>query len=153
MAETVLPWGLLSDAERHLTSSLTGLLVAAVPLVGAVLALLGRRSERPGRVGVAGLLLGLVGVAALVGFDVHGSQTGAVVEMALVAVGYAAGPAILTRGLGTESGLGVIAVTVTGCALVYTPFALVSLPDRMPSGRVVAAVLTLGVLCTAIAPW
>ena len=151
LVETVLPWGLLSDAERHLTSSLTGLLVAAVPLVGAGLALLQAGGERPGRVNLAGLLLGLVGVIALVGFDVQGSQSVAVVEMAVVAVCYACGPAILTRWLGEASGLGVIAVTVTGCALVYTPFALLAPPARMPSGQVVAAVAILGVLCTAIA--
>jgi drug/metabolite transporter (DMT)-like permease len=150
-AETVIPWGLLSDAERHLSSSLTGLLVAAVPLVGALLAVLQRGGERPGPVNLAGLLLGLVGVVALVGFDVHGTQALAVVEMVVVAIGYAAGPAILTRWLGGQSGLGVITVTVTCCALVYTPFALASLPHRMPSGRVVAAVLVLAVLCTAIA--
>jgi drug/metabolite transporter (DMT)-like permease len=90
-------------------------------------------------------------VAALVGSDVRGSQTVAVLEMAVVAVGYACGPAILTRWLGRESGLGVIALTVTGCALVYTPLALFSLPHRMPSGRVLASVLVLSVLCTAVA--
>jgi drug/metabolite transporter (DMT)-like permease len=151
VAETVLPWGLLSDAERHLTSSLTGLLVAAVPLVGALLAVLQKDAERPGPVNLAGLLLGLAGVAALVGFDVRGSQTVAVLELAVVAIGYATGPVVLTRWLGGESGLGVIALTVTGCALVYTPMALFSLPDRVPSQRVLAAVLVLSVVCTAIA--
>ncbi len=36
--EIALPWLLLGTAERRLTSSLTGLLLAAVPLIGAVVA-------------------------------------------------------------------------------------------------------------------
>ena len=36
MIEVVIPWVLLARAETKLTSSLTGLLIAAVPLVGAV---------------------------------------------------------------------------------------------------------------------
>src|SRR5215475_11974454 len=35
--EMAVPWFLLTNAGRLLTSSLTGLLIAAVPLVGAVL--------------------------------------------------------------------------------------------------------------------
>ena len=67
-----MPWLLLSDAERVLSSSLTGLLVAAVPLVGVVVA-----RGRPARTTAAaawpryaGLLLGLVGVGVLLGLDV-----------------------------------------------------------------------------------
>src|ERR1700716_2247031 len=37
--EVALPWFLLSDAERHISSSLTGLLIAATPSFGAIMAL------------------------------------------------------------------------------------------------------------------
>jgi drug/metabolite transporter (DMT)-like permease len=151
LAETLVPWGLLSDAERHLTSSLTGLLVAGVPLVGTLLALLQRDGERLSRSGLAGLGIGMAGVAALVGVDWQGSQATAVAEMVVVVVGYACGPAVLTRWLADVPGLGVIALTVTLTALVYTPVALFLLPDRMPSARVSAAVLVLGAVCTAAA--
>ena len=36
--EIIAAWLLLSDAERHLSSSLTGLLIAATPIIAAVLA-------------------------------------------------------------------------------------------------------------------
>jgi drug/metabolite transporter (DMT)-like permease len=36
--ELAIPWLLLSDAETRLSSSLSGLLVAAVPLVGVLVA-------------------------------------------------------------------------------------------------------------------
>src|SRR3954468_6267239 len=35
--EIIAAWWLLSDAERHLTSSMTGLLIAAAPIIAAVL--------------------------------------------------------------------------------------------------------------------
>jgi drug/metabolite transporter (DMT)-like permease len=47
--EIAVPWLLLSHAETRLTSSLTGLLIAAVPLVGAVVTTLGRATRRDPR--------------------------------------------------------------------------------------------------------
>src|SRR5205823_697842 len=93
--EIAAPWLLLSDAERHLPSSLSGLLIAAVPLVGAGLAMLRPDGDRLDRIGLLGLLIGLLGVAALVGLDIHGTQAVAVVEIAGVVVGYAIGPVIM----------------------------------------------------------
>src|SRR6476659_9523914 len=65
--EVALPWVLLAHAETRLTSSLTGLLIAAVPLVGAVVVALTGARERQGRRRWVGLLVGLAGVVALVG--------------------------------------------------------------------------------------
>ena len=50
-------WLLLSDAERHLTSSLTGLLIAASPIIAAVLDRL-TGGERLGAKRIAGLAVG-----------------------------------------------------------------------------------------------
>src|SRR3989449_8774187 len=70
--EVAAPWFLLSDAERRISSSLTGLLIAAVPSIGAVLAVvLGGRRDRLDSRRIVGLALGFVGVAALVGLDVR----------------------------------------------------------------------------------
>src|SRR6266568_1358774 len=68
--EVALPWVLLARAETKLTSSLTGLLIAAVPLVGAVVVTLTGERERQGSRRWLGLLVGIGGVAALVGLDV-----------------------------------------------------------------------------------
>jgi drug/metabolite transporter (DMT)-like permease len=151
VVELAIPWVLLSTAEQRLPSSLSGLLVAAVPLVGAVLAWLAGGRDPLGARGLAGLFLGLAGVAALVGFDVHGGDAGSVAIVAVVVVGYATGPLVLDRRLGDLPVLGVVAASLVLCAAGYAPFALTHLPARMPSGRVVAAVVVLGVVCTALA--
>jgi drug/metabolite transporter (DMT)-like permease len=149
--EVSLPWFLLSGAERRLSSSLTGLLVAAVPLIGAVLQRLTRGDDRmdPGR--VAGLLVGIVGVAVLVGLNVSFKDLGAVGEVGLVAIGYAAGPIIIARRLPRLPAVGVVAASLALTALAYAPLALPQLPRTLPSGRVLLAVGILGIVCTAIA--
>jgi drug/metabolite transporter (DMT)-like permease len=147
--EISLPWMLLSRAEQHLSSSLTGLLIAAVPLVGVGVALIGGRPERLGRPGAAGMLIGLVGVALLVGLDAGGTHRTAIAQVAVVVLCYAVGAALLDRWFGDLPGPGVVAVSLTVAALGYLPFAAPGLPDRLPSGRVSVAVLLLAVVCTA----
>jgi drug/metabolite transporter (DMT)-like permease len=150
-AEVALPWVLLSDAERRLPSSLTGLLVAAVPLIGVLLARLTGSDERFGGRRLLGLLLGLAGVAALVGLDVSGSNLGAVAEVGLVALGYAIGPMIIARRLAGVPALGVVAASLALTAVIYTPFGLAQMPSALPSPRVLVAVGILALVCTAVA--
>jgi drug/metabolite transporter (DMT)-like permease len=149
--EIALPWVLLSHAETHLSSSLTGLLIAAVPLVGAVITRTTGSRERLGSANLLGLGLGLVGVGALVGLDLGGASAVALVEIAVVAVCYATGPIILSRYLGGLSSLGVIAVSLGVCALVYGPVAAFELPSRVPSWKATSSVLVLAVICSALA--
>ena len=102
--EIAVPWLFLASAEQRLTSSLAGLLIAAVPMVGALLAW-ATGGERLGPLRQLGLLIGLAGVAALVGLDLHASDVWALLEMAVVVVGYAVGPFLLTRYLAGLPGL------------------------------------------------
>src|SRR5205807_4690408 len=145
-----LPWLLLADAERRLSSSLTGLLIAAVPLIGVLLMRITGGERFEGR-RVAGLVVGIIGVAALLRLDVSGSDLRAVGEVGLVALGYAIGPMIIARRLSSLPSVGVVAASVALTALVYAPFGIAQLPNQLPSLQVLAAVATLGVICTALA--
>lgn len=109
VVEIMVPWMLLSHAEQKITSSLAGLLVAAVPLFGALAFLLTADAERFSRFQLVGLVLGFLGVASLVGLDLGHLSVLPIVEMLGVAVCYAAGPLILTRWLSDLSGMGVMA--------------------------------------------
>jgi drug/metabolite transporter (DMT)-like permease len=149
--EIVVPWFLLAEAETRLTSSLTGLLIAAVPLVGALVTTFTGERERHGARRWAGLLIGLVGVAALVGLDIHGAEVLSVAEVAGVAVCYAVGPIILSRWLSDAPPLGVVALSLALAAIFYLPFAAVSLPRSFPSADVTLSVVGLALLCTAVA--
>lgn len=149
--EIAVPWLLLSSAEKRLSSSLTGLLIAAVPLVGALIVRTTGARERLGASSVAGLLLGLVGVAALVGLNLEGASAASLTEIAGVVVCYAVGPIILSRLLGGLPALGVIAVSLAVTAVVYAPVAAFNLPSHVPPGRAIASVVALAVICTAVA--
>lgn len=149
--EVAAPWFLLADAERRLSSSLTGLLVASVPLIGALLAWLTRGDDQPDLRRFAGLGLGLVGVGALVGLDVSVHDLGAVGEVGLVALGYALGPMIIARRLSNVPSVGVVAASLVLTAVVYAPIGLTQLPATLPPLSVLGAVAVLGIVCTALA--
>ena len=149
--EVALPWFLLSRAETKLTSSLTGLLIAAVPLVGALIVSLSGERERLGGRRWLGLLVGLGGVAAIVGLDLGHVDAVALVEIALVAICYAVGPIILSRHLSTAPPLGVVAASLALSAVVYAPLAALRWPGSMPSAHVVESVVGLAVVCSAAA--
>jgi drug/metabolite transporter (DMT)-like permease len=149
--EIAIPWVALGSAEQHLSSSLAGLLIAGVPLVGTTFALATGGADRLGRVGLLGLLIGLIGVAAIVGGDYATSDPTALLQVGVVVVCYAVGPAILARRLGGLPTVGIMAVSLGLCALAYLPIAAVQLPAAMPSPNVLAAILVLAVVCTAAA--
>jgi drug/metabolite transporter (DMT)-like permease len=148
--EMGVPWLMLASAEQRITSSLAGLLISAVPLVGVVIATsLGNR-EHLGRASLAGLLLGVAGVAAIVGVDLRASGF-ALVEIGVVVVAYAVGPVIVSRYLDGLPSMAVIAVSLAACAIVYLPFAAVQWPRSVPPMDTILSVGVLAVVCTALA--
>jgi drug/metabolite transporter (DMT)-like permease len=149
VAEMGIPWLAVTGAEQRLPSSVTGLLVAAVPIVGVGVSRLAGSRERVDRRRWTGMAIGLSGVAALVGLDLGTSDVPALLAMVLVVIGYAVGPMLIARSLSDVPALGVAAASVTLCGLAYAPAAAVQWPAYWPPGRVVAAVVTLGVVCTA----
>jgi drug/metabolite transporter (DMT)-like permease len=149
--EVALPWLLLGHAETRLTSSLTGLLIAAVPLVVALIVTLSGERTRLGSRRWFGLLVGIGGVGAIVGLDVGQIDRVALGELALVAVCYAVGPLILARLLGGLPALGIVAASLALSAIFYAPLAAANWPSAFPSAHVVESVVGLAVVCSAAA--
>jgi drug/metabolite transporter (DMT)-like permease len=149
--EVALPWFLVSDAELRLSSSLTGLLIAATPFVGVILGRLTGTDDRFDARRLFGLVVGFVGVAALVGLNVSARDLGAVAEIGLVAVCYATGPTIVSHRLSKVPGLGVVAVSLVLPAIAYAPLGLTHLPSAFPPPQVLLAVGLLGLVCTSLA--
>lgn len=149
--EVAAPWFLLSDAERRISSSLSGLLIALVPSIGAILAWATGSDDRLDARRIAGLALGFLGVAALVGLDVSAGDIGAVAEVALVALGYALGALIIARKLSGLPLFGVVAASLTVTLVAYAPVGIAQLPSSLPSPQVIFSVAVLGVVCTALA--
>ena len=147
--EFAIPWLFVGRAEGHLTSSFTGLLIATVPLMGAIIyRLFGY--DRFDRRRILGLLIGFGGVVALVGTNLHATDLGAALEVIIPTIGYAVGPLIIARKLGDLPGLGVVFASFVLAGVAYSPFGLTDLPSH-PSAEVIAAVAGLAFVCTALA--
>ena len=144
------PWLLLTDAETHLSSSLAGLLIAAVPLVSAIASqALGSEDQLDSR-RLVGLGVGLAGVAVLLGLDL-GGEVGAAVEIALVVIGYGTAPQIITRKFADIPSLAVISASLALTAVFYVPFAAYTWPTTVPSAKVLWSLGGLAIACTVVA--
>ncbi|TQR85197.1 EamA family transporter [Mycobacterium hodleri] len=149
--EIVAAWLMLSDAERHISSSLTGLLIAASPIVAAGLDRLTGGERRLGGKRIAGLAVGFAGVAVLAGPEITGGSAWPVVEVLLVATCYAIAPLVAARHLADVPALPMTAACLGVAAVVYAGPAAATWPTEMPSMRVLLALATLAVVCTALA--
>jgi drug/metabolite transporter (DMT)-like permease len=152
LVEIAVPFLLLGFAEIRLSSSLTGLLVAMVPLMAA----LGARAAGLDSLGLRrgiGLVIGFAGVALLVGVDVRGGDLLAVLAVVGAAVGYSAGPLILATKLRDVPSLPVIVAALTLAALAVTPWAVAERPADSSAVDPLAwaSVAALGVVASAVA--
>ena len=141
----------LTWAEQRISSSLAALLIAAVPIVGAVLAwAFGLDTHWSARRGV-GLAVGFVGVGALVGLDADGSSLLAMAAVGITVLGYSLGPIIVEKRLHEVPSLPVIGASLAINTVIYAPFAWAARPTQPVPASAWAAMAVLGVLCTAIA--
>lgn len=151
LIEMAGPFGALTYAEIRLSSSMTGLLVAAVPIVAAIIAWRLGMDDRLTGTRLAGLGIGILGVAALVGLDVTGGDIGSVAALMITVVGYALGPIIVARKLTEVPALAAIAMAVLINAIIYAPFAYFTWPTASVSAITWTSVVALGLICTALA--
>ena len=151
--EVCIPFPLIASGEQHVSSSLAAIIIASVPLNVALLAIRFDPEERTTGVRLVGLVVGLVGVALLVGLNAAGSgseRLGAA-GILVAAFGYACGPMILKRGLPDLDPRIAMGGSLSIAALVLTPLAIIDLPSHTPSGGAFASLVVLGLICTALA--
>lgn len=153
LAEFVIPFSVISLGERWISSSVTGILIAMVPLSIAVLQRFFGVRESLGPFRIIGLTVGFIGVAALLGtgpisWPLGWAGAGC---MLLATIGYAIGPLIIQRHLQGLDSIGPLAASLTvASAMLFIP-AAAELPTAVPSAAALASITILGVVCTAIA--
>ena len=151
IVEIAFPFGALTFAEINLSSSMTGLLIAAVPIISAIFAWRLGIDDRITGNRVLGLAIGIVGVASLVGLDVTGSELLSVALLGITVVGYALGPIIVSQKLSQVPALAAIAMAMVINSVIYAPLAFFSRPTESVPVNVWLAVAVLGAVCTALA--
>ena len=153
LIEIAGPFTLIPLGERHLSSSLAAILIAAVPLTVAILAVRFAPAERVHGVRLAGLFVGLGGVVLLLGIDVAGKSEELIGALCILGatLGYAGGPLIANATLSDLPAIAPVAAALGISTAVLAPFAALSLPDHAPPFKAVGSVIVLGVACTALA--
>ncbi len=153
VVEFVIPWPLIGVGEQHVASSLAAIIIAAAPLFVAVLALRFDASERPDRKRLIGLIVGLFGVAALVGVDVAGNSSELLGALAILvsAFCYAVGPMVVKRHLADLDPRASMGGSLALAAVLLVPIALADPPSSGPSLAAAGSVVALGLFCTAAA--
>ena len=150
IVEFGIPWYFMATAERHISSSLTSLLICCVPLLAVLVQRLRRSDEHISRQRYLGLGIGALGVALLVGLDLRGGSITWIAVMMIVVLGYCVGPIILATKLSHVPGVVVVAGATALVAICWLPWALVHWPAHI-SGETVSCVAVLSVVCTATA--
>jgi drug/metabolite transporter (DMT)-like permease len=148
--ELCVPWLLLAHAEQRISSSLAGLLVATVPLIGALVYRSLGVADHFGARRLTGLFVGFAGVAALVGLDLSRSDSVGIVETVGVAFCYAMGPVVISRRLSHLPAIGVITASLVVTATVYATPGVLSMPASL-SAETIGSVAVLSVVCTVVA--
>ena len=152
--QIIAPFLLITYGEKHIASSLTSLLIAADPLLVALFALRLDSSERVGGLRLVGLLVGMVGVIVLLGLDVGGDAQrllGAIFVL-VATMCYALSVLLLKRPtIASLPRLGVVTIACCTSTIVLLPLAVTHLPTRIPSFSVIASLVVLGLICTALA--
>jgi drug/metabolite transporter (DMT)-like permease len=151
--EIAVPFPLIAAGERHVASSLAAIIIASVPLFVALLALRFDPAERATGSRLVGLVLGLLGVVALVGIDVagRGDELLGAFAILVAAVGYAAGPMVFKRKLADLDPRAAMGASLVIAALVLAPLAAVDTPTHTPPAEALVALAVLGLFCTAAA--
>lgn len=153
LVEFVIPFSAIGLGERWVSSSVTGILIATVPLAVALLSRWFGVHEPLTARRITGLVLGLAGVACLLGLGTIGGALGwlGVACMLIAAFGYAIGPLIIERyfkDLGTS---GPLAASLAVSSVLLTVPAWLARPPQSPTPLALGAVLVLGLVCTALA--
>jgi drug/metabolite transporter (DMT)-like permease len=145
---TLVAWG-----EKHIDSGVAAIANATVPLFVVLLAIRFRPSERARGSRLAGVLLGLAGVAVLAGAQPEGGWWAVAGTLAVVvaSLAYAIGGLYGQGASGVVSAPVLATVSMIGGALVLLPFALLQLPDELPGWKASASVVALAVAGTALA--
>lgn len=153
LIEIAGPFTLIPLGERHLSSSLTAILIAAVPLTVALLAVRFAPQERVHGVRLVGLFVGLAGVVLLVGVDIAGRSDELIGALCILGatLGYAAGPMIASQTLADLPPIAPVACSLSVSAVVLAPLAALSPPGGGVPFKAWGSVIVLGIACTAIA--
>ena len=157
LINSAIPFALFSFALLSISTGLSSILNATVPLFGALVAWLWL-GDKPGTSRTVGLVIGFIGVALLASGkasfkpDASGAVTAwGILACLLATISYAVAASFTRRYLSGLNSLMVATGSQIGAALGLALPTLLMWPVQAPSLKACGALLALGILCTAVA--
>ena len=153
LVNVAIPFSLISAAEINLTASLAAILNSTTVMFTAIVAAVWMGDALTTRK-VFGVVLGIIGVTVLVGWDPMAVDWAVILSvgaMLVASLGYALGSVYAKRTFVGSSPLAIATGQLTAASLLMLPLAAVSVPDERPSTIVVLSVLGLALPSTALA--
>ena len=153
--EMVIPWTLITNSQRSLSSGVVALLVATVPIWATLFAHHSGDSTAAHRTRIFGIAIGLVGISLIVGIESLSDFTNfvALAQILIAAASYAFAVNMITRKAPGTSGIAINGIAMTISAVIFAPFAMNTWPNEVPSNEVILATIGLGVICSGLAFW
>ena len=153
VANMAIPFVLIAWGEKHIDSGVAAIADATVPIFVVLLAIRFNPSERVRGWRLVGVAMGLVGVGVLAGVRPEGGWWGVAGTLAVVvaSLSYASANLYTRHRFPTTSPLVITTASVLAASFVLLPFALLQLPDEMPSWKALGSVAALGIAGTTFA--
>jgi len=152
--EMMIPWILITNAEKKISSGLAGLLIATVPIWATIFASLNGDKTVWHSKRLVGIAVGFVGLVGLVGFEsIFGSSDPlSIAMMLLAAISYSYAVNMISKKLPDVSGIATNGLAMVFTSIAYAPLMIVQFPEASTiSKESAASLLALGVFCTALA--
>ena len=153
LLQIAAPFMLISIGQQEISSSLAGILVATAPIFTFLLAIRFAREERAQGLGLFGVVLGIAGVALLLGVDAGGGSAALIggLLVVLASFGYAVGAFYFKRHFADRDPIGMVTASMAASALMVAPFAAFAVPDEAPGLAAIGSLTALGALGTGVA--
>jgi drug/metabolite transporter (DMT)-like permease len=153
LMEVAIPFTLIPIGESHISSSLTAILIASLPLIVTVLAVRFAPEERAHGIRLVGLFVGLLGVVLLLGIDVAGDSDELLGALCVLGatLGYAAGPMLAAKTLADLPPIAPVTGALAVSTVALLPLAIIDPPGGGVPFKAWGSVIVLGIACTAVA--
>lgn len=152
--EMMIPWILITNAEKQISSGLAGLLIATVPIWSTIFASMSGDKTVWHSKRLVGMLVGFIGLIGLVGYEsIIGSSDPLSIAMMLVAaISYSYAVNMISQKLPDVSGIAINGLAMVFTSIAYSPLMIVQFPEvSTVSKESAVSLLALGVFSTALA--
>jgi drug/metabolite transporter (DMT)-like permease len=152
--EMMIPWILITNAEKKISSGLAGLLIATGPIWSTIFASLAGDKTVWHSKRLVGIAVGFAGLVGLVGYESIFGETDiiSILMMLVAAISYSFAVNMISIKLPHVSGIAINGVAMFITAVAYAPLMVLQWPAaNTVSAESALSLLALGIFCTALA--